>query len=347
MLSLLAWLYGRVVALRNYLYHKGILDVHDLRARTISIGNITVGGTGKTPLVAYVAREAAARGEKVCILSRGYGRENAGERVLVSDGDRVLVDASRGGDEPVELANKLLGTAIVIADADRVGAAEWALRKFGVTAFVLDDAFQHRRVRRNVDIVCVDATDPFGGGQMLPAGRLREPVENLDRANVIVITRVEQVGDILDLRSQISEIAPAARVVECRTRLEGIRTFTAETQRCGGNLNDAQALSDKARLGQVFAFCALGNPENFFSLLRESGIAIAGTREFIDHHRYTQDDLDEIQNAARDAGAEALITTAKDAVKLAELRLSIPCFVAEIEIELDDPAGFAAAIVGS
>src|SRR5436309_9068698 len=99
MLSPLAWLYGRVIALRNYLYDKGILDVHDLHARTISIGNITVGGTGKTPLVAYVAREAAARGEKVCILSRGYGRENSGERVLVSDGERVLVDASRGGDE--------------------------------------------------------------------------------------------------------------------------------------------------------------------------------------------------------------------------------------------------------
>ena len=323
MLSLLSWIYSRGIALRNYLYDKGIFDVHDLGVRTISVGNITVGGTGKTPLVAHVAIKMAAEGEKVCILTRGYGREDENKRVLVSDGESVLVDAATGGDEPVELATKLLGKAIVIADADRVGAAEWARRKFGITAFVLDDGFQHRKVKRDVDIVCIDATDPFGGDKMLPAGRLREPVQNLARADVVVITRVEQATDISDLRSQISDRAPDAVVIECRTHLLGLEP-----------LGDKQQPSNAKIL---FAFCALGNPDNFFGLLRQSGVNVTDVRRFRDHHQYTKADIDELEGAAREAGANALVTTAKDAVKLADEQFSFPCYIAEIEIELDHP----------
>src|SRR5215204_3585760 len=136
-----SWIYARIADLRNTLYESGVFKSHSLGAPAVSIGNITVGGTGKTPLVAFVARILAAQGEKVCILTRGYGRDNQQKRVLVSDGEKILADARAAGDEPLELAKKLLGKAVVIADADRVAAAKWATENFSASAFVLDDAF--------------------------------------------------------------------------------------------------------------------------------------------------------------------------------------------------------------
>src|SRR5215207_5749749 len=164
MLQLAGWLYGQITNLRNFLYETGVFRSHSLGERTISIGNITTGGTGKTPLVAHVAEILADAGERVCVLTRGHGRRNENERVLVSEGGRVLVDAAIGGDEPVELGRKLRGKAVVVSDADRVSAAAWAKEEFGSTVFVLDDGFQHRRAKRDLDIVCVDATNPRGGG---------------------------------------------------------------------------------------------------------------------------------------------------------------------------------------
>lgn len=328
MLSLIASIYGKLISVRNRLYDKGVLATFDLGARTISIGNITTGGTGKTPLVAYVAGLLADRGEKVCILTRGYGRKDAKRRVIVSDGETVLVDAATGGDEPVELARKLVGkNVVVIADADRVAAAEWAKRKFGVTVFVLDDGFQHRRARRDVDIVCIDATNPFGGRKMLPAGRLREPLSGLQRADVIVITRTDLVEDISDLRSQISDHGSEAEVFESRTIMGG---FSAPN---GSKTGSQQGLA--------FAFCGLGNPESFFEELRRSDIQLAGTMTFADHHCYSQNDIAEIVRAARGVGAELLLTTAKDAVKFSDLRFEMPCSVVEITVELDRRDEFA------
>ena len=336
-LSPLAWLYGRVADLRNTLYDKGVFETRDLGARTISIGNITAGGTGKTPLVAYVAEILAARGEKVCILTRGYGRENQGQRVLVSDTEQVLADPSTAGDEPFELANKLLGKAIVIADADRVAAAEWAKRKFGITAFVLDDGFQHRKAKRDVDIVCIDATNPFGGGEMLPLGRLREPLANLSRTDIVVITRSNLVEKIEDLRTEISDLAPASYVFAAETRISQIialQEFHAKTHG-----SQSEAISQRA-----FAFCGLGNPENFFEQLKQGGIKVVATEVFRDHHVYTRQDIARIESLANESGAEILLTTAKDAVKLAGLTFTLPCFVVEIELVIDGVEGFAEMI---
>jgi tetraacyldisaccharide 4'-kinase len=321
MLRLLAKLYGAIVSLRNYLYDRGVFEVHDLGAFTVSVGNLTTGGTGKTPLVAHIAAILADHGEKVCILTRGYGRQDPRDRVLVSDGEHVLADAATGGDEPVELAQKLLGKAIVIADADRVAAAEWARRRFGITAFVLDDGFQHRKAKRDLDIVCVDATVGASAQTMLPAGHLREPLDGLRRAAAVVITRAELASDTSELKASLADLAPHALVVECRTRQGELRSMSVDNER---SAND-----------RIYAFCGLGNPENFFEGLRRSGCEVAGKRSFRDHHRYTTADIESIEAAARDTGADALVTTRKDAVKFEKLTFTLPCFVSEIDLEFD------------
>src|SRR5690242_13389671 len=183
-------LYSQIGNIRNALYDLGVLRSYSLGAMTVSIGNITTGGTGKTPLVAHVAELLADAGEKVCILSRGYGRRDPSSRVLVSNWEEVIADAAQAGDEPFELAIRLLGKAIVVSDANRVAAASWAKATFGITAFVLDDAFQHRRAQRDLDIVCVDSTNPFGEAKGTRA-LVREPFANISRADAIVLTRCD------------------------------------------------------------------------------------------------------------------------------------------------------------
>ena len=326
MLRLLATIYGAGVKLRNALYDRGVIRSYSLGARTISIGNITTGGTGKTPLVAHVAEILADAGEKVGILTRGYGRQGSG-RVLVSDGDRVLVDARTGGDEPVELASKLIGKAVVVADADRVSAAVWAKDRFGITVFVLDDAFQHRRAKRDLDIVCIDATNPFGNEQMLPAGRLREPLPNLARASVIVITRSDLASEVSELRSQAAALNPTATIFLASTPITNI---------------DAIAPGRGA-----FAFCGLANPDYFFEQMRRNGIELKGTKIFPDHHYYTQEDITDLEQRAREAGADVLLTTVKDSVKLANLRFDLPCQEVEIRTEVDNAEAFRRMITSS
>ncbi len=328
MVRLLGKLYGSVAGLRNSLYDRGVFGSYPLGVKTISIGNITTGGTGKTPLVALVAEILVDAGEKVCILTRGYGREDPGRRVLVSDGTNILVDARTGGDEPVELAGKLFEKAVVVvADADRVSAAEWAKEKFDITAFVLDDGFQHRRAKRDLDIVCIDATDPFGNGKMLPAGRLREPLENLQRADAIVVTRCDLVDDVSDLTSQISNLNPTAATFLARSRVTDV------------DLPDTGL--------PAFAFCGLGNPENFFELLRRKGYYLKGTETFPDHHYYTQAEIFELEEKARRCGADVLLTTGKDTVKLDRLKFELPWYQIDVQIEMDDEKSFRELVTSS
>nr|MBP7377341.1 tetraacyldisaccharide 4'-kinase [Pyrinomonadaceae bacterium] len=335
MLWLLGHIFGKVAELRNSLYDKGVLDVFDLRARVISVGNLTAGGTGKTPLVAYISNILHSRGETVCILTRGYGRKDPKERVVVTDGKRILTDAEHAGDEPFELAKKLLGKVIIIADADRVSAGEWARRKFGVTTFILDDGFQHRKVKRDLDIVCIDSTDPFGGGKMLPAGRLREQKVGLDRADVVIVTRANLGSGIAVLRSSIADLNPETQIFTSETAISGVV-----------DLKDIQSkrrpTQREIKEHKVFAFCGIGNPEIFFKQLWQDGFDAAGTKAFRDHFVYSQKDVAEIERLARDSSADLLLTTAKDAVKLQELEFTLPCYVVEIEMVIDRPAELAA-----
>ncbi len=332
-------IYGRIVDLRNYLYDRGVFKSHDLGARTISIGNLTIGGTGKTPLVALVAAMLAENGEKVCILSRGYGRKNEKLRVLVSDGEAVLADAETAGDEPVELARKLIGKAIVISNANRVAAAKWAKEKFGITAFVLDDGFQHLRARRDLDIVCIDATNPCGNGRTLPAGILRESLKSVKRADVIVITRSDQTEQIEDVEARLRKINGSIPMFRSTSQIEHfclLEEFLAKTQRTQSEI-----------AGPLFAFCGVGNPDSFFGSLEKAGVELSGKTSFADHHKYHQADLERIESEARRFEAAAVITTAKDAVKLKGLKFNVHCYVAVARTEIEDFGAFRKLVIAS
>ena len=329
----MGWLYGKIANGRNRLYDRGTFRSYNLGARTISIGNITAGGTGKTPLVALVAEMLADSGERVCILTRGYGRENARQRVVVSNGSKVLADARAGGDEPVELAQKLLTrNVVVVADADRVSAAAWAKEKFGITAFVLDDGFQHRRAKRDLDIVCIDATNPFGGGAMLPGGTLREPIDNLKRADAFVITRMNLVESVESVVAQLRDTNPNASVYGANFEVEEFTKLADFHHGCDTSEDD----NDRQFIANAFAFCGLGNPESFLFQLATQHFAVSGLLPFADHHRYQQSDIELIEAEARSRNSRGLITTVKDAVKLKGLKFSMPCFVAELSVEIND-----------
>jgi tetraacyldisaccharide 4'-kinase len=215
-----------------------------------------------------------------------------------------LTSAAEAGDEPFLLAQRLVGLAAVVSDANRVAAGKWAIENLRTDVFVLDDGFQHLAMARDLDIVTIDATNPWGGGRLLPAGRLREPRSGLARAHCLVLTRANQSNQLSDLTAALQRI----------------------------NSDHPEEFADLPH--QMAAFCAVGNPESFFSLLREAGIEPIFTRSFQDHHQYTQSDLTSLIKEAEKAGAQGLITTAKDAVKLQPSDLRLPCYVTKIEISI-------------
>ncbi len=334
LLSPFGWLYGAVINARRSLYQKGVFKSIDLGVKTISVGNITVGGTGKTPLVAYIAKLLAENGEKVCILTRGYGRDNPKERVLVSDGEKVLADARDAGDEPFELANKLLGMAVIIADAKRAEAGKWAKEKFGISTFILDDGFQHIQLKRNLEIVLIDASNPFGNGKLLPAGILRELIKSLKRADAVVITRANLVDGVAEIEDRISQINPNCKIFVSKNKFSHIvklKDFPSHTiQNPKSTIQNLKAA----------AFCGLGNPDNFFNQLRDENFNLVTAKAFPDHHIYAQNDVRITEKLAIENGAEVLLTTAKDAVKLSHLKFNLPCFVMENGLTFDDESAF-------
>ena len=317
-------LYSAAVKARSEGYQKQFLKTHKVSAPVISVGNITVGGTGKTPLVKWVAERLADNGRKVCILSRGYRRDNAKSRVVVSDGEQILSDVAHAGDEAMMLAQSLLGRVAVVCDADRVAAAVWAIQHLKRDVLLLDDGFQHRRLARDLDIVTIDATNPFGNGLLLPAGILREPVISLNRADCIVLTRVsDQVRPELIERLRRASGAP---VLTSRTTIKNIR------------LLDEKILVEEAavRSQPLAAFCAIGNSNAFFEQLRAAHFDIRYEKAFRDHHKYWQTDIDRLIETAASSGAHALITTEKDSVKLQAFRFDLPCYVSQVEVEISD-----------
>jgi tetraacyldisaccharide 4'-kinase len=280
--------YGAFVLLRAFAYRHGILRQKRLDGIVISVGNLTTGGTGKTPMVLWMAQHLLAEGKSVGILTRGYrGKLLPGG----STSDEVQVMKQRLGDR----------------GAFGVGADRFArgreLAQRGVEWFILDDGFQHLRLARNVDIVLIDATNPFGGGHLLPSGRLREPRSALSRADIVIITRSEHA---LAAEAAIRSDS-GAPIFYARPQLDSVRILRGQYP----GEPDADA-----RARRFFAFCAIGNPSAFLADVQDWGFQIAGHRFFPDHHCYMQHDLDAIAEAAHVAGADALICTEKDVFNL-------------------------------
>jgi len=284
--------YAGVVQARNILFALKLLKTQKPPVPVISVGNITTGGTGKTPLVAYLAREALRRGLRPAVLARGYrGEKRNGEWI---------------NDEGLLLREEVPGL-IVVQDPDRLAAAGKAIGGHGADFLLLDDAFQHRRIDRDVDIVTLDAARPFGNGRVLPAGLLREPVRGIKRADALVLTRCEGVADE-DLRRAedlVRRLSAGAQVYLADHAADSLRTVAGE-ERPLASLE-----------GMRLYLCAgIADPGHFERTALSLGCRWAGLRAFPDHHRYTQDDVNRVIRDARRAGAEGVLTTAKDAVKL-------------------------------
>ena len=277
LLSPLSAIYSAVTRARLAAYRRGWFSVSKLAAPVISVGNLTTGGTGKTPLVDWVCRVVAggvsSNGRRVCVLTRGYGRENPKSQVVVSNGAELLASERKAGDEPFLLAKNLIGVAAVLANPNRFAAGQWAIENLKSEVFVLDDGFQHLQLARDLDIVTIDATNPWGGGTLLPGGRLREPLSGLSRADCVVITRTDQVEDSATTKGVIERAGGSVPVFASRMVTLEIRGLNNES------LDREQLLSQP--LG---AFCGVGNPESFFNHLRRDGYSLAFTRAFADHH---------------------------------------------------------------
>lgn len=318
-------LYSLIVRSGNALYKRGVLRAHTVGAPVISVGNLTTGGTGKTPLVEWIANELASRGRRVCVLTRGYRREKSDERVIASDGNEILAKVKQTGDEAFLLAEDLLGKAAVVCDANRISAANWALTNLGSDAFVLDDGFQHQQIGRQLNILTVDAMNPWGNGRLLPGGILREPISSLTRADCVVITRAD-FSDTRDLRRTIERMSPQVPVFLSKMKHTQLREVGP---------NPTRLHPDQMKSRPAYVFCGIGNPASFFSLLHREGYNVARTRTFRDHHSYTKADVDRLSKEAQSAGAQTLLTTAKDAVKLRSMNFALHCYSVEITVEIE------------
>lgn len=300
----LAYLYRCVMQLRNQAYQRQIFHRHHIACPIICIGNLSVGGSGKTPVVACCVRYLQAHGvERVAILSRGYKRESSGT-VIVTNGRNVAVDVRQSGDEPFWLATQLQNVPVIV-DADRVRGAEFVRQRFQPQCILLDDGFQHRRLARDWDIVVVNSQTGFGNGRLLPAGPLREPLSGLERAHFVWLNHVNAAAATPGLLSQIQAfgVKPLIQADYTPKQLIALSTATVESL-------------ERLQQGRILAFSGIANPERFQRTLQALTSTEIRMLHFPDHHRFTPPDLERIQRQAQAFQAELVLTTEKDAVRL-------------------------------
>ncbi|NLH41411.1 MAG: tetraacyldisaccharide 4'-kinase [Planctomycetes bacterium] len=298
---------------RNGLYDRRVLRAHQAGVPVICIGNLTTGGTGKTPLVVWLCRHVKEKQLRCAILTRGY-RTRKGEL----------------SDEPALLAAQCPDVPVVV-NPDRVAGAAEAINHHGAQVLVMDDGFQHRRLARDLDIIAIDATNPFGYGRVLPAGLLREPITGLERAHAAVLTRCDQVSDatLAEIEDRIREVNRNLVVVRSNHSPVAIRTAS-----------ETEIPLDQMQGERVFAFCGIGNPQAFFRTLANLGADIVGTGVFDDHYRYTTQDMQTIREQARSRKADLALTTQKDWTKITQTEIpGPPPLLAYLAIDLKITAG--------
>ena len=328
------------VARRNRRFDAGI-GVERVAVPVISVGNLTVGGTGKTPTVAWLAGRWIARGRRVAIVSRGYGGRAGRGPLIVSDGSGPRVSARECGDEPRQLAASLIG-AIVVVGSDRVAGAQAAI-ELGADMILLDDGFQHRRLARDVDIVLIDATAPFGGRALLPAGRLREPLSALARANLILLTRCDKAPRAGDTApSAVSLHEPSLDALERELEVIAPDVPRAHSRHAvTGFWREGHGLAAPKR---VIAFCAIAHPESFRRDLLQAGVELVGFHTARDHRPWSDQQLRRLE-AEADAADATLVTTAKDVARIGDaLPSGAAVTVLRIELDVDDSTVVDAAI---
>lgn len=342
-LQVLSWLFNGIAQTRLWLYKHRILHDQPLGCLVVVVGNLTVGGTGKTPVVEKFARALRDRGRKVAILSRGYRSKSPPlwrkwwyalthtaepPPKIVSDGERVLLDSDVAGDEPYMLAKNLPGV-IVLVDKNRVKAGAYAVKKFGCDTLVLDDGFQYLPLKGRLNLLLVDKTNPFGNGHLLPRGILREPIKHLRRASYVFLTKSNGERDE-ELEATIKRYNPEADIIECAHKPQYLRRFGAKEGEAGAT----EPLTFlKGR--RVLAFSGIATPESFEKFLRDLGAKIVARERFLDHYRYADEDFQALFKQAQEEGAECLVTTEKDAVRIPDGYVCpLPLYYLRLEIEI-------------
>lgn len=318
-LVFLSYLYTCIIQGRFFLYKIRLLKSKKLPCKVISVGNITVGGTGKTPVVETLARMCVMAGKSPVILSRGYGRRQKG--ICLGHPQASYREI---GDEPAMLARKLKGVPVVVGP-NRFEAGRVALKNFNPAVVILDDGFQHLALKRDLDIVLIDATDPFGQGYLTPRGFLREPLRNLNRAHLFLITRSDEGGSLSEVQHTLRALNPRAPIWISHHRPSAIRTFQDLVER------DPSSLVNK----KILAFAGIGNGSSFLKTLEKMGLSPIRFLPFPDHHPYTLEELKEIEALACSLQVDGVITTEKDEVRMEGFRpQTLPFYVLVIQLEI-------------
>jgi tetraacyldisaccharide 4'-kinase len=323
-LAALSVAYRAALALRETAYRWRLLRTGRLPCPVVSVGNLTLGGSGKTPTVELVVRTLQEMGAAPAVVSRGYGRTTRGVQV-VADRDGVHVAAHAAGDEPLLLAERLPGVPVVVGE-NRYEAGRVAVERCGATALVLDDGFQHRTLAKDLEIVVVQGRAPWGNARVFPRGMLREPLSALARAHVVVVTNPAGGEAMQAVTATVGRFNRSAPVLSARYRLQD-----AIETRSGRRVPIAE-LAGRRLVG----FAGLGSPEGFADTLDAAAVRRVGFVEFPDHHWFTPRDLDELARDARAAGAQGLITTEKDWVRVRDLpRLALPLWVLPVRLVIE------------
>lgn len=292
-------------------YRTKVLRQRELDVPVISIGNLTVGGTGKTPITIDLARNLQRFGLKVAILSRGYKRQSQEKVLVVSDGREVLADAMQAGDEPYLIARSVKG-AVVIVGADRFEAGRVAINDYGCDIIILDDGFQHLKLARNFDVIVYDYNDDPDELKLLPAGRLREPLASISRGDCLVISKLPDNPDpvrLSKIRTIANKFKPGIPVLTCKFEADGLhRVYT----------NQNVTITTRGAGTRVYAFCGIARPEGFFKHLEEAGCVIVGKKTFPDHHWLASSELNQLITEFKKSEAQFIVTTQKDRVRLPE-----------------------------
>jgi len=310
-------LYGLAMKLRENFYLKGLFRQNILPVPVISIGNLVLGGTGKTPTTIYIAKLLRAAGYRPAVVSRGYGGRMKNRVNVVSNGDRALLSAEDGGDEPVQIARNLSGVP-VLTGGKRIYPCWYAIREFGVNCILLDDGFQHMAVARDLDIVLFDCTSLAGNSRIFPGGPLREPVAALQRCDAFLLTG-ENEGN---------------RVGANHFKALLLDKFPDKKQYISvSNLSfiDNERGDVVYPSGQGFAFCGIANPERFHTGLKDAGVGLVDFLSLDDHVYYDQSLIDSVVKKAKVAGADFLITTEKDWVKVQPFSVRLPLIITKLE----------------